>query len=101
MSICFWSFAFFSNINFSSQISQLLREPVFEFCIHLQRIEVYCVKESHNTKCFLVFCSFFCFVFFFFVVVFFTSFTLFSIAAAPGILKPSTNIGYDNLYSVR
>ena len=96
-------FFFFPNINFLSKISQLLRQPVFKFCIHLQRIEVNCVKENYDAET--------SFAFFF-------TFFLFSIShssvmhrescvidnsgtAAPMILKFGATIGYDYLYCLR
>ena len=88
---------------FISDISGPMNASVFKFYIHLQRVEVYCLKEKPGTVI-----QFACFVLLF-------PFSIrhlnvrhreicvkdFSGTKRPRILKVCTNIGFDLLYSVR
>ena len=51
---------FFSQIQFfTTHFSAPMRARVFKVCMHLQRVEVYCVQENHGAGIFLFFCFFF------------------------------------------
>ena len=67
---------FFSPINFCvTDFSAPMRATVFKLCIHLQRLEVYCVKENRDICEICV--------------------KQFSGTTAPRIFKFNTVIGYD------
>ena len=52
----FCPFFFFSTISFFvTDFLAPIRARVFIFCIHLQRVEVYCVKEDHDAEFFFSF----------------------------------------------
>ena len=85
-----------------SQISRLLWEPVFKFCIHRESGQVYCGKESQDAE--INFCLFPFFLFsIFYSNVIHREICVkdFSGTTAPRILKFGTNVGYDLLQCVR
>ena len=74
------------------------RAKVFKFCIHLHRVEVYCVKEINNAEIhFAIFSPFL------YLSLQFNIFCVkhFSGTTAPRILKFYTYIGYDLLNFVK
>ena len=48
-------FFFFSNKFFNTDFSAPMRATVFKFCILLQRVEVYYVKENHDAEIYFAF----------------------------------------------
>ena len=76
-----------------TDFSAPMRAKVFKFCIHLLRVEVYCVKENNNAEIYFAF--------------FFPFFHIslhvkdFSGTTACRILKFGTNIGFSYLFHVR
>ena len=93
-------FFFFSNRSFSHRFLSSYESQSLNFCIHLQRVEVYCVKENHYA---VIYFAFFTFLFFFpsLIPVECIGKFCYSGTTAPRILKLGTNIAYHYLYRVR
>ena len=88
---------------FVTDFSAPMTARITKFCIHLQTVEVYCIKENHDAEIYFAFLL----LFFFFSIshsnVMHREICVkgFSGITAPRILKFGANIGYDYLYRVR
>ena len=50
-------FFFFSHEIFVADFSALIRARVFKFCMHIQRVEEYCIKETHDGEIYSLQCN--------------------------------------------
>ena len=87
-------FLFFPIKFFITDFSARMRVRVFKFCISLQRVELYVVKENHDAEIYFAF-------FFHFFHVMHREICIEDFTTVPKILKFGTNIGYVYFYYVR
>ena len=90
-----YPFFFLSHKIFRHKFLSSCESQGLQICIHLQRFEVYHVKENHNAE--IYFASFFSFFSISHSIVMHREIYVkdFTWTTAPRILKFGTNIGYD------